>query len=897
MRTRQPPGDRRPHDEQDASRHARQHERQPHGLPDFRVELPHPESPAASLTRRHAPLPRAAPLPSFLSKNFYAPLASSDDFIPDLEDDEASEDEEDAPLVVHRPPPAAANPGAANEMPTNIARPARDRGLAEKRPHVGESSLSGPATLAGNAPSESNTASQEGRVSRPSRLRHKPKEWWVLDQKQDGDVNAVLLSAKPTDSSQPGSTAVNTPPAPPRPGVPPTHAQRLDRMEDVMAHERLRRADEIEALRTYFDITIDPAISREIYETSNSHASGTTVIDADCAPPLWAAAVTIHEPPETVPLNPDPGLVFQGVQEFELLVAAAIHLPDPDRTRLLDNLVAAVQSGGAKLSVSDALRGADGAKWKKAIEDEVNGVIELGKYKWVHKPKEARVAFSFIVLSEKKGSARWCIDGSRLVKGVDYIEASSPTSDPTVALIIAALAVHEDMISVQWDVKKAFIVAPRADPIFIKPPKGYESPEVLEGKVLECMRAHYGTNDAPDLFFQFTKGIFTELGYSQSAVQPSTWIKHVHNADGSYRGMAVFPQHVDDFGYRYHPMLGSERELIEEAFKAKGATLKTSELETFLGLQYQHEDGKVYIHQQNFIDALILEFHESLDQYNTPATTDSAFWAEFDSREPATDTDKTFMRQRDGRRLLGMLLWILRTRPDCAFIIRRVAEHAHDLKTIHWVAMQRVLGYLKRTLRLGLCFRKDAPLIMQCYSDADYAEDSSSRKSVSGVLIMLAGAPIVAVSKKQSIVADSSTAAEVIALHSLLRQILWLRIFFTEIHKEQPCLTLHCDNQTVVTNLQNRTGLHRTKHMAVRYSMIRDYMDKGLVSVQHIRTENQLADILTKPLGRHLFEKHRSHLLSEVPILTPRESSFPPPAHAGVSSLDSAGQSLDCGGE
>jgi len=146
--------------------------------------------------------------------------------------------------------------------------------------------------------------------------------------------------------------------------------------------------------------------------------------------------------------------VFQEVDDFDLLTAASVHIRSGNVKDILNNLVANVQKGGSRLSVREALEGPNGKVWKKAIEDEVNCAIELGKYRWVDKPKGARVAFSFIVLSEKKGSARWCIDGSRLVKGVDYIDASSPTSDRATTLIIAALAVHDDMISVQWDVKK-----------------------------------------------------------------------------------------------------------------------------------------------------------------------------------------------------------------------------------------------------------------------------------------------------------------------------------------------------------------------------------------------------------------------------------------------------------
>jgi hypothetical protein len=153
------------------------------------------------------------------------------------------------------------------------------------------------------------------------------------------------------------------------------------------------------------------------------------------------------------------------------------------------------------------------------------------------------------------------------------------------------------------------------------------------------------------------------------------------------------------------------------------------------------------------------------------------------------------------------------------------------------------------------------PLEITGYSDADWAADKVTRRSTSGIVVKMCGATILAKSKRQPIVADSTVAAEIIALQVLVKEAIWLRNFMKWLGYEQSGpTTLWCDNLGAVRNCVEGAERHKTKHMDIKYMFIRDVVRTGEIEVRHIGTEDMVADVLTKGLRRHKFEKCRNAL-------------------------------------
>ena len=110
------------------------------------------------------------------------------------------------------------------------------------------------------------------------------------------------------------------------------------------------------------------------------------------------------------------------------------------------------------------------------------------------------------------------------------------------------------------------------------------------------------------------------------------------------------------------------------------------------------------------------------------------------------------------REAIGSMMWVSTfSRPDVSFAVRAVARHAHAPAKRHWDAIQKILGYLKRTRDLGITYQRGSGLGLAVYVDASYA-DTEDRRSVSGLATTVGGTVVSHGSKTQSIVSLSTPA-------------------------------------------------------------------------------------------------------------------------------------------
>jgi hypothetical protein len=109
-------------------------------------------------------------------------------------------------------------------------------------------------------------------------------------------------------------------------------------------------------------------------------------------------------------------------------------------------------------------------------------------------------------------------------------------------------------------------------------------------------------------------------------------------------------------------------------------------------------------------------------------------------------------------------------------------------------------------------------------------------------------------------VALSTAEAEYIATGSSCSQLFWMKQMLSEYNVEQDVLTLHCDNLSAINISKNPIQHSRTKHIDIRHHFIRDLVEGKVVTLEHVATENQLADIFTKALDASKFEALRGKL-------------------------------------
>lgn len=126
---------------------------------------------------------------------------------------------------------------------------------------------------------------------------------------------------------------------------------------------------------------------------------------------------------------------------------------------------------------------------------------------------------------------------------------------------------------------------------------------------------------------------------------------------------------------------------------------------------------------------------------------------------------------------------------------------------------------------------------------------------------MLNGGPVAWGSKKQTTTASSTTEAEYYAAHRASREIRWMRRLLGDIGFTQLNPTvLHTDNQSAIRLIRNPEFHQRTKHIDIKFHVIREYYENGDIDVQYISTDDNIADLLTKPLPRDRFQRLRSQL-------------------------------------
>jgi hypothetical protein len=164
---------------------------------------------------------------------------------------------------------------------------------------------------------------------------------------------------------------------------------------------------------------------------------------------------------------------------------------------------------------------------------------------------------------------------------------------------------------------------------------------------------------------------------------------------------------------------------------------------------------------------------------------------------------------------------------------------------------------LKGTKHLRLTYTKDNDSVVG-YSDASYAEDEG-RKSTTGYVFLLNGA-IAWRSKKQEVVATSSTEAEYISISTVAKEAKWLRVLESEISIISKPMIIYEDNESTKKLAENWIINDRSKHIDVRYHFIRHEIERRNISIMSIATNYQTADIFTKSLGPILHQRHTKAL-------------------------------------
>ncbi|GKB12735.1 hypothetical protein Tco_0846658 [Tanacetum coccineum] len=173
-----------------------------------------------------------------------------------------------------------------------------------------------------------------------------------------------------------------------------------------------------------------------------------------------------------------------------------------------------------------------------------------------------------------------------------------------------------------------------------------------------------------------------------------------------------------------------------------------------------------------------------------------------------------------------------------------------------------MLMYLMTSTRTDLAYAVSRlsryPIVIEGYSDANWISYIKDSRSTSGYVFTLGGTAISWKSSKQTAIAKSMMESESIALDKCREEVKWLRQFVEDIPKwPKPvmAISLHCDSQSEIGRAHSIMYIGKSRHIHRRHNSIRQLLSTGVISIDYVKSKDNIADPLTKGLIRELVSK------------------------------------------
>ena len=520
------------------------------------------------------------------------------------------------------------------------------------------------------------------------------------------------------------------------------------------------------------------------------------------------------------------------------------------------------------LGLHEAMQAKDQKEFKAAMEKEVNDQIDNGNFAIIPRSKVPTGFQVFpgvwtlvhkrdILTREiKKYKARLAFDGSRMREGEDYDKTYAPVALWMSIHLLLTFVAAFGWQTQQVDYVAAYTQAPIDHDMYMEFPRGFNVPGGVDRKdvVLKLHRNLYRQKQAGRVWYEYLrKWLITKAGFIQSK----------HNKCLFYRGKVMYALYIDD------SILGAPtRKELEAAINAiQDAKLQITlegDLAGFLGVKIERKGtNEITFTQPHLIDDILndLGLKHPKDGKETPAASS---WILI-GNDDGVDHDKSFHY----RSVIGKLNYLEKaTRPDISFATHQCARFAASPKKSHTRAVHWLGRYLLHSRKKGMRFQADITRGLEVFVDASFAGnwdkkdaqtgDCETARSRHGYNILYYGCPLIWKSQLQTEIALSSTETEYTGLSYSLCEAILLMSLLDELKEQgfpvdQTKAMIQCkvfeDNSGAIEIATNHKWRPWTKHINCRLHQFWSYVPHR-ISIQHIPTEKQPADILTKAVDQ-----------------------------------------------
>ncbi|WJX93540.1 hypothetical protein P8452_75051 [Trifolium repens] len=482
--------------------------------------------------------------------------------------------------------------------------------------------------------------------------------------------------------------------------------------------------------------------------------------------------------------------------------------------------------------------------WVEAMKEELSQFERNEVWNLVPLPKNHSIIGTRWVFRNKldengkviRNKARLVAQGYNQQEGIDYDETFAPVARLEAIRILLAYASHKYFKLFQMDVKSAFLNGFLNEEVYVHQPPGFVD-QNKSNHVFKLTKALYGLKQAPRAWYERLSTFLLENGFSRGQID-TTLFRKTHKHD-----LLIVQVYVDDiiFGATNENMCEEFSNLMQSEFEMS----MMGELRFFLGLQIKQLEDGIFICQEKYIKDLLKKY--KMNEAKIMSTP----------MHPSTSLDRDEngknVSEKEFRGMIGSLLYLTASRPDIVFSVGLCARFQSSPKESHLVAVKRIFRYLVGTQDVGLWYKKGTHCDLKAYCDADYAGDKIERKSTSGACQFLGEALVSWCCRKQNTIALSTTEAEYVSASNCCSQVIWIKNQLEDFSLRYTNVQILCDNTSAINLSKNPIQHSRSKHIEIKHHFIRDHVNKKDISLVFVDTENQLADIFTKPLVEDRF--------------------------------------------
>ncbi|PIL27392.1 hypothetical protein GSI_10540 [Ganoderma sinense ZZ0214-1] len=497
-----------------------------------------------------------------------------------------------------------------------------------------------------------------------------------------------------------------------------------------------------------------------------------------------------------------------------------------------------------------SLPNAERKEWFTACREELEALRRRDVYDLVDRPKGRKVVknrWVFDVKTDGRKKARLVAKGFSQVEGEDFDKIFSPVVRFETVRLIMALAALEDWHISGLDVRSAYLYGKLDEEIYLEQPEGFRM-SGSEHKVFRLKCALYGLKQAGLAWWRTLSESMKLMGYKRLTNDAGLYIYKRHS-DGE---LVVVIVYVDDALF-----CGRDKKLVallKARFMKKWECRDLGDAKEFLRMRITRIGRKIFLDQRAYLEKVL----DRCGMTNArPALTPLPA-----GYIPAPNTGQATPELRSRyQKVIGSLLYLmLGTRPDLAFAVTKLAQHAANPTEDHLSKALHICRYLVGTKNYALVYNGDSQLGLIAGTDSDWASDPYTRRSQTGFMLKLANCAFSWVSRAQKTIALSSTEAEYMAMSDCSRQVVWVHNLLAELGYYIGRVPLSGDNQGSIHIGQNPVTESRSKHIDIRYHYVREVYDRGITDIFYVEGTNNPADIFTKNLGTVKFHHFRPYL-------------------------------------